>query len=209
MDGVLDYQPANRSNWDVKQDIEKSPLWNYSGGSHGIFKCPADQSSVVPSSGPFAGRRVPRVRSMTMSGWIGGLGGVNMPGNIRGLPGLSSPPWRLYRQLGDLNDPGASMTARFWDQREDTINTGSFIIDMSGWPDQPNLTQWVDDMPGSYHGRAGGLSFADGHSEIRRWKDARTMPPVIKGKAFGEVIMKQPNNRDIVWLQERATRKVQ
>ena len=209
MGGLLDFQPANRSNWDVKEDIEKSPLWGYCGNSHGIFKCPSDQSFVTPSSGPLAGRRTPRVRSMTMSMWIGGLGGVNMSGNIRGFPGASSPPWRFYRRLGDLIDPGASMTALFWDQREDTINTGSFGIDMSGWSEQPNLTQWVDDMPGSYHGGAGGLSFTDGHSEIRRWKDSRTMPPLTKGKQRGPFVEKQANNRDIIWLQERTTRKIQ
>src|SRR5262245_50714528 len=27
--GVLNYDPANRSNWDVEQDIKKSPLWPY------------------------------------------------------------------------------------------------------------------------------------------------------------------------------------
>ena len=80
---------------------------------------------------------------------------------------------------------------------------------MSGWSEQPDLTQWVDDMPGSYHGRAGGLSFADGHSEIRRWRDPRSMPPVLKGKARGEFIEKQPHNDDIRWLQERSTRKQQ
>ena len=209
MGGFLDFNPANESNWDISRDIEKSPLWPYCGNATGIFKCPADQSSVVPSSGPFTGRRMSRVRSMTMSGWFGGLGGETMPGNIRNLAGMSSPPWRVYRRLGDVIDPGPSTTALFWDQREDSINTGSFFIDMSGWPDSPNLTQWVDDLPGFYHGRAGGLSFADGHSEIRRWKDARTMPPIVKGKAIGESVMRQPNNLDIVWLQERATRKIQ
>jgi prepilin-type processing-associated H-X9-DG protein len=132
-----------------------------------------------------------------------------MPGNLRDVPGLSSPPWRLYHRLGDLVEPGATMTVLFWDQREDSINSGSFGIDMTGWSDVPSQTRWIDDLPGSYHGRAAGLSFADGHSEIRGWKDARTMPPVIKGKALLAGITNQPNNRDIVWLQERCTRRIQ
>ena len=208
MDGILDFQPGNRSNWDVTRDIEKSPLWSYCGRSYGIFKCPADRSSVVPSDGPFAGRRTPRVRSMTLSTWMGGLGGVTMPGNVRGFPGLSSPPWRMYRRLDDLIEPGPSMTILFWDQREDTINTGSLAIDMTGWQNEPELTQWNDDMPGSYHGRAGGLSFADGHSEIRRWKDGRTVPPIRPGVARGSFVEKQPRNQDIIWLQERTTRRI-
>lgn len=209
MNGYLDFDPANRSNWDVAEDIHHSPLWIYCGNAARIFKCPADTSTVVPSSGPFARRRTPRVRSMVMNLWLGGPGTVVMPGNLRGLPGLNSSPWRIYRQLDDLSEPGPTMTALFLDGREDTINTGSFSIDMSGWPDSPNRTQWVDDLPGFYHNRAGGLSFADGHSEVKRWTDARTMPPEIKGKTRGAFTETQPDNRDLVWLQERATRKIQ
>ncbi len=206
MTGILDFSPSNRSNWDVAEDLHKSRLWPWLGNSAGVFKCPADQSFVVPASGPFAGRRVPRVRSMTMSMWMGGEGGFGMPGNFRGLPGLSSPRWRMYRRLNDLVDPGASRTSLFWDQREDTINTGSFGIDMTGWPNSPQLTQWVDDLPGAYHGRAGGLSFADGHAELRRWRDPRTIPPIQKAKARGPFTDRQPNNPDLTWLQERTTR---
>ena len=82
-------------------------------------------------------------------------------------------------------------------------------LDMSGWPNAPNLTRWGFDLPGYYHARAGGLSFADGHSEVRRWRDPRTMLPVVKDATLplaGEHL--QPNNRDIVWLQERATRRI-
>jgi prepilin-type N-terminal cleavage/methylation domain-containing protein len=202
--GWLDFDPANRSNWDVTRDIQRSPLWPYCGKNASIFKCPADRSTVVPSSGPFAGKRVPRVRSMTMSIWFGGAGG-----ELYELPGVRTPPWRLYRRMGDLVDPGPTMTVLFRDEREDTIDAGNFFIDMTGWPDAPNLTQWDGDLPGYYHGRAGGLSFADGHSEIRRWKDPRTMSPIKQGVVSSDgPIVRQPNNRDILWLQERATRMI-
>jgi RNA polymerase sigma factor (TIGR02999 family) len=56
--------------------------------------------------------------------------------------------------------------------------------------------------------KRGGLSFADGHSELRRWKDARTMPPIVKGGNPFPDAVRQPGNRDIIWLQERATRKM-
>jgi len=205
MGGYLDFNPANRSNWDVTEDIQKSPLWPYCGQAAGIFRCPADHSTVVPSSGPFAGRRTARVRSMSMSIWFGGFGG-----NINGpsLPGLGNPPWRLYLRLGDLTDPGPALTALFWDQREDSINLGNFFTIMTGWPDSPNLTQWYQDLPAYYHGGAGGLSFADGHSQVRQWKDARTMPPIVKGGNPFPGALPQPGNRDIIWLQERATRRI-
>jgi prepilin-type N-terminal cleavage/methylation domain-containing protein len=207
MEGWMDLDPGNRSNWDVTRDIHASPLWPYCGGSAGIFRCPADNSRVEPSEGPHQGRSVPRVRSMAMSLWFGGFGGHLQQSS----PGAISPPWRLYRSLGDLVDPGPGMTALFWDQREDTVNYGNFLIDMSGWSDAPELTQWQIDLPAAYHGAAGGLSFADGHSEIRRWVDGRTMPPLRRGQSWvdDQHTLLQPNNRDIRWLQERSTRRLE
>lgn len=142
---------------------------------------------------------------MAMSLWFGGFGG-----DLHYSPGATSPPWRLYRRLDDLVDPGPSNTILFWDQREDTINYGNFLIDMTGWEEAPELTQWQVDLPGSYHGGAGGLSFSDGHSETRRWVDPRTMPPLRRGQSWpdGGFALVQPNNRDIRWLQDRSTRRI-
>jgi prepilin-type N-terminal cleavage/methylation domain-containing protein/prepilin-type processing-associated H-X9-DG protein len=203
MNGWLDLDPGNRSNWDVTYDVQASPLWPYCGRAAAIFKCPADTSRVTPNTGPFQGLSVPRVRSMAMSLWFGGFGG-----GLSLSEGAQSPPWRLYLRLGDLVDPGPSMTALFWDQREDTINYGNFLIDMAGWPNAPENARWDVDLPASYHSNAGGLSFADGHSEIRRWVDPRTMPPLRRGQSWVDQdhTQEQPNNRDIRWLQERATR---
>ena len=61
------------------------------------------------------------------------------------------------------------------------------------------------DLPGMYHARACGFSFADGHSEIKKWLDSRTTPPLI---ADGQVSdsFSSPRNPDVAWLQDRATR---
>ena len=40
------------------------------------------------------------------------------------------------------------------------------------------------DYPASYHNKAGGFSFADGHSEIKKWQDARTMPVLKPGQGL-------------------------
>lgn len=140
---------------------------------------------------------------MAMSAWFGGFGG-----ELAISPGGKSPPWRLYRKLGDVMDPGPTLTALFWDQREDTINYGNFLIDIAGWPNTPEETRWAIDLPAAYHGKAGGLSFADGHSETRRWVDSRTMPPLRRGEDWRNETYQdlQPNNADIRWLQERSTR---
>ena len=131
--------------------------------------------------------------------WLGGFDGQYNGG-----------PWRLYLSLNDLSDPGPSRTLLFWYQREDSINTGNFLIDMSGFPDKPALTKFSGDFPASYHNRAGGLSFTDGHVEIKRWLDPRTTPPLLKNSTglFAGGPVSSPNNQDIIWLQERSTRKI-
>jgi prepilin-type N-terminal cleavage/methylation domain-containing protein len=98
--GAMDFNPDNRSNWDVEQDIKMSPLWPYCGNAAGIWKCPADKSTIVPSSGPFQGQRVARVRSISMMVWLGGFGSANL---VSYSPGVMSPPWRLYFSLNAEN----------------------------------------------------------------------------------------------------------
>ena len=56
----------------------------------------------------------------------------------------------------------------------------------------------------AYHNRAGGFSFADGHSEIKKWQDHRTTPSKVT-----QLNIASPNNRDMFWLQERSTRRYQ
>ena len=133
--------------------------------------------------------------------WQGGFGGTL----ATGYPGVTSPPWRLYLKLTDMLIPGPAGTLVFWDEREDAINWGNFFIDMTGYPNQPGAVQFNWDWPASYHNRAGGLSFGDGHAEIRRWLDPRTIPP-LSGTTQGPQI--SPRNPDVIWLQERATRAI-
>ena len=66
---------------------------------------------------------------------------------------------------------------------------------------------WLDyDGPASYHGGAGGFSFADGHSEKKKWTSPRILQAPLKG-----VVRPYPTplggglDRDVVWMQERAT----
>jgi prepilin-type N-terminal cleavage/methylation domain-containing protein len=201
VNGDMDYNRANRSNWDVEQDIKKGLLWQYCGNSAAIFKCPADTSTINPTTGPFAGKNVPRVRSMSMNYWFGAWDGKHS------AP-FSAGSWRIYLKSSDLMEPGPSGTILFLDAREDGITSGGFGIDMTGFPDHPEKCGFFQDMPASYHHRAGGFSFADGHSEIKRWQDPRTVPPIKRGAMNSLVFAPSPNNRDIVWMQERSTRKV-
>lgn len=202
--GQMDFNPNNPSNWDINQDIVNSPIWPYCGKNAAIWKCPADHSFVTVN-----GQDLPRVRSMSMSIWVGGflgydggLSGGTYWGNPPGT--LGGSPWRVYLKMNDFIDPGPSMTFLLLDMREDSIDWGNFATDMTGWPDHPEQEGFYD-LPGNYHHRAGGFSFVDGHAEIKRWFDDRTMPPLM---ANGEVPDEygSPNNVDVFWLQQHATR---
>jgi len=151
------------------------------------FRCPADKSQVT-----IAGVLMDRVRSLSMQNWIGG-------DPVTGV--AASRTWTspskygtYYQKVSDVKGP--SLTFIFLDEREDSINDGWFATD----PD--NLYQIVD-YPASYHGNAGGFSFVDGHSEIHRWKDPRTMPSVQKG-ALLPLNQNFPGNQDAVWIAQRA-----
>ncbi len=176
-----------------------SPLAAYTGHSVGIFKCPADKS-LDPVS------KKPRVRSISMDIWTGGRGDYPdaNPNTPKDFSGNWGPAWRVYRKLSAMVDPGPTQTWVLLDEREDSINDGFFVVKMDGYP---NLaTTWMVDYPAGYHNRAAGFAFADGHSEIHKWIDPSTVPPLRNGVEL-RLNVSQPNNVDIQWMRERSTRK--
>jgi prepilin-type processing-associated H-X9-DG protein len=65
-------------------------------------------------------------------------------------------------QFLKLNDcPAPAKTWLTLDEHPDSINDGYFINNSSA-------ANWQD-IPASYHNGACGFSFADGHSEIKKW----------------------------------------
>ena len=183
--GAADHDP------DARGSIKDSPLWPYVNAEQ-VFKCPADRSACRVQ-----GQLIPRVRSMAMNMWLNGPGW----GSARGERGTG---WRKFFKLDAITDPGPSETFVFLDEREDSINDGTFVVDMAGWPNQPSQYRIID-YPASYHNGAGGFSFADGHSEIKRWQDPRTMPELARGQLI-PLNVPSPNNRDVAWMQSKATR---
>ena len=194
--GVLDFS-ANPSNWDVTRDIYKSPMWPYCGKNAAIFRCPADKSIVKDLSG----KTWPRVRTMVMNIYLGGLGG-----KATGLQNMRNQI--IYLKYSQLTIPGAAQIFLFTDEREDWINYGNLWTIMTGFGPPANPAQYaLGDIPASYHGNAGGFSFCDGHAELHRWRDSRTMPPVQSVSAWdGSTPIPSPNNVDVGWLQDHSTR---
>jgi prepilin-type N-terminal cleavage/methylation domain-containing protein len=184
-------------NWNLDTTVKKSLLAPYCGKSVGIWHCPADTSYAINN----LGQRVPRVRSVSMSNWVGGNGDFPDPGNnYRGYWGLNGK-WVVFRKATQFVKPGPAMTFVILDERQDSINDAYFVVEMDGYPNA--ATTKIVDYPASYHHKAGGFAFADGHSEIHRWLDSRTMPPLSTSLS----IISTPNNRDVTWMQDHSTRE--
>ncbi|MBM3831671.1 MAG: type II secretion system protein [Verrucomicrobia bacterium] len=186
----VDYTAA-RYNWDPASSVlhpRISPLGPYCQHA-GVFRCPGDRSFV---RGSVDGRlqNMPRVLSMSMNNWVGGAAW-----------GASGDKYRVYQNTSEMLNPAKCYV--FLDEREDSINDGYFNASMEGYPSTPSFWEILD-YPASYHNRAGGFSFVDGHSEIKRWRDARTMPKIQKGGTI-PLGVKSANNPDVLWLMERAT----
>ncbi len=183
--------PRAQANWDIETTLKAGAIWPFC-KSPAIFRCPADSSTAINAQN----QTVPRVRSMAMSNWVGGNG--DSPPSWRGYWG-NTGRWHVYRKIAEMLKPGPANTFVLLDERKDSINDGYFVVEMDGWPNA--ATTRIIDWPASYHGGAGGFAFADGHSEIHKWRDPDTMPPL-----GNDITTKtDPNNVDITWLREKSS----
>lgn len=148
-----------------------------------VWKCPADQS--VSRHGNTSHKRV---RSMAMNNWMNSASAWN-----------GATQYRIPTKMTQMVNPGPAKTWVLIDEREESINDGFFVVTMN----QRGAGCYLVDYPASYHNGAGGLNFADGHSEIRKWIDPRTKPS--KRTTNLQLNIPSPNNPDIAWLQERST----
>jgi prepilin-type N-terminal cleavage/methylation domain-containing protein/prepilin-type processing-associated H-X9-DG protein len=151
----------------------------------GAFKCPAD---IIP------GARGPRVRSYSMNGFVGDV--ANVANYING----AVPGWQRFLKTSDAGKMGAVNLWVLLDECPDSINDGFFSVRM-----QPNTTARWTDVPASTHNGAGGFSFADGHAEIKKWKDGNTLAPVRHQVGMGCPDNEKFSPNDIVWMQQRTS----
>ena len=176
--------------------LVKSHLFPYL-NTVGVWRCPGDQSQST-----IGGKRYARVRSVSMNSYLGSydaLTGALVTGSV-------TPGYRVARKTSELIEPSPAQTFVMLDERDDSINDACFTTDMGGFdPRQPSAWRLID-YPSSYHNGAGGLNFADGHSEIRRWRDPRTTPPHRKDYhlTLRNPGLHCPGNQDLLWLMERA-----
>jgi prepilin-type processing-associated H-X9-DG protein len=192
--GNLDFNGSVRSNWDINQDIVKSPLWPYLVNEAGAFKCPSDLSTVLRS-----GVRLPRVRSYSMSAVFGT--GAWLDRNFNPV----QPIWRTYAKMGEIVLP--SKTFLFIQEHPDSINDGAFASVCTGaQPLDPPGNARIIDYPAALHEGACNLSFMDGHVETHRWAGAQIRnAPVLYSGTLALNVPAGDSWIDIKWLAANTT----
>ncbi len=179
--GWLDYSSSyDNINTDYLINFEKTGKYGYLGPylkNPAVFRDPADKSQVF-----ILGKWFNRVRSVSMNEHMNNLY-WNLDPNIN------------FRKVSDIRVPVKTFV--LIDEREDSINNPVFWVDMVD-------TNRIGDFPASYHNGAGGLNFADGHSEIKKWTNPDTKP-LLKKNAYLNLGVSSPGNEDMAWLRARTT----
>jgi len=182
--GWLDPRQANNTdntNTILLLDPKYGVLGSYTTAKD-VYRCVA--SKVWAKEG---NTTYPVVRTVSMSVWMG----------YRTLPWNDG--YLSFRKLTDIQGLGPSDALVFADERDDSIDDGEFAIDMVG--------NQIVNVPAAYHGGSGGVTFADGHAEIHRWRT----PEVLRSQQIGtqttkwEFMPVTPSNQDLVWLRNHAT----
>ena len=152
----------------------------YFGKAQNLYHCPAD---VYASAAQRARGWNHRVRSISSNiyvgrgnGWAPVGGGPSGPNNlspVNGYKGAAKP--------SDLTIPGPAGTWVYVDEHPDSIN------DAGCFP--PDSATNIPDAPATYHNGACGFAFADGHSEIHKWKGS-----TMRGARLSTVTYNAQNN---------------
>jgi type II secretory pathway pseudopilin PulG len=189
--GVMTYTDSAyfNSTTNTDADISKSPLFSCAGKNAKLWRCPADISMC---------QGVARVRSLSMSSVFGHGDWLNM------VSDPSQTIWQTYGKLSGIVNP--VKTFLFVDEHPDSINDGSFATICTG--NQPfngeSDSRFVD-YPASYHNRACGFSFTDGHSEIHRWRGSTIVKSISNVSMVQGAKASKDSTVDAHWLAEYST----
>ncbi len=166
---------------DLYDYLKNGPLKPYIGASIKPYQCPGDTRKCTMTG--YTG--LPCCRSYSMNNWIGHYG-----------PRGDSPGFYEFKKTTDFVRPGPGNTFVLLDEGLN-INDGWFMTTMAGYdPRDPSQQTGWGDAPGSWHDKACGFSFADGHSEIHKWRRYDQLKNVA------------PSAEDVDWMESKTTAKV-
>ena len=185
----IDYNPGNPHNTNLEglMDPKYAKLAPYT-QSPGIYRCPADKSTVK-----IRGKNVPRVRSVSLS--------QAMNSRNDWLSFITKRQYHVFRKLSDINVMGTSNAYNFINEHPDSINFGDLAVAMNDGVASTRI--YIIDYPASNHNGAGTISFADGHAEPHKWLDERTTPPVTNKSL--RLVVPSAHNQDMVYMSSKAS----
>lgn len=173
--------------------IKNGILSPYVGGNLGVYKCPADNYlSAAQRTRGFTSR----VRSMSMNAFFGPYDSSRTGAWASGRNTFVSD-YRQWLKLASVGQPSKFFVTI--DEHADGINDAYFLNNPAG------ATQWGD-APASYHNGAAGISFADGHSEIHKWRSRASKFPVTT-VSYNVPPFDALGREDYRWLAERTAVK--
>jgi prepilin-type N-terminal cleavage/methylation domain-containing protein/prepilin-type processing-associated H-X9-DG protein len=191
--GFMNYDGGNSENTNtlLLVNSDYAQLGPYT-KNPAIYKCPEDKSQVRTGRSKFE----PRVRSVSMNGFIGSIAQCGTD-DMRAIG---------VQRLSAIQAPSELFV--FIDEHPDSLDFVSFWVSDWGVGRSGPGTFWHTGLamvsyPSPLHRGGATLSFADGHVELRVWKDERTRPPVSYAKRLPGGVS-SPGNEDILWLQKRT-----
>ena len=151
-------------------NIEAGIIFQYTGRSVGIYRCPADKSTLDSYPG------VHRKRSYTLNGWL----------NSKLSSGHNGLSFDFYDYLAarhlysQIQIPGPSSVFVFVEEHDLSIEDGLWLNSQTNPQDEMQRDGIIHDPPGvsdawaklpsDRHSQGANLSFADGHWEFHHWK---------------------------------------
>ncbi len=190
--GVTQTDNTNGFKLVDSNDPNNSQLGSYV-KAMGVYKCPAD-NYVSPAQRSQGWDK--RVLSYAANGVVGnGIQPANVFNEFT-AEGRNYVP--QIKKATSLNKPGAANTFVILDEHPDSIDDALFITQIG----HKRAAGFWANLPGSHHyGGGANISYADGHSEIKKWVDkARTV------YSIGYDVKKNipvPGSPDYEWLNER------
>jgi prepilin-type N-terminal cleavage/methylation domain-containing protein/prepilin-type processing-associated H-X9-DG protein len=163
IDGTGDSLAYNLPGATNKAIVRRGLLFKYN-DSDKIYACPGQKQIFAQNRGNRLLNLEP-ARSYSVSGQMhGGTfdGRSVIPIILSGNP--ANRP--AYKKVTEIYSPGPAQAFVFIDESEYTIDDGYFAV-------QVVANSWQN-YPGYRHGGSSGLSFADGHAEVWKWKETTT-----------------------------------
>lgn len=159
--------------------LEKGSLFRYN-QTLGIYRCPSDLGRST-----IGGATHRRVRSYSMNCYMNGID--------VGLVFDSKPGFKVNKKTTDITKPPPSLAFVFLDEHQNSLDDGCYGVSPAG-------DMWYN-LPAMWHNRGCNFSFADGHTELIKWRDPRTLAI----KVINSVVT--ANNPDLKRLQAISATK--